>query len=214
MLLLPLPFRGSNPRVNNVPCMILLERGQELKVECFPGVLLGGIGGKREGKKGGERKKKVGKKRERKRGKRQKERKNKRKKRESNRGEEKERWEKRERRKETEKERKRREGKKERGKEKEKKRKRKREKQRQRERKETRRALHNFYSSPLFFLSLSFFLSFLRFFPFPGRDIWNQFCILTLKAGQLLLALKTRIHLVPFSPAPLVTQYYNILATF
>lgn len=62
LLLLPLPFRGSNPRVNNVPCMILLERGQELKVECFPGVLLGGIGGKREGKKGGEREKKSGKK--------------------------------------------------------------------------------------------------------------------------------------------------------
>lgn len=58
MLLLPLPFRGSNPRVNNVPCMILLERGQELKVECFPGVLLGGIGGKRGEERGGEGKKK------------------------------------------------------------------------------------------------------------------------------------------------------------
>lgn len=58
LLLLPLPFRGSNPRVNNVPCMILLERGQELKVECFPGVLLGGIGGEERGEeRGGEEKK-------------------------------------------------------------------------------------------------------------------------------------------------------------
>ena len=35
LLLLPLPFRGSNPSVNSIPCMILFERGGELKVECF-----------------------------------------------------------------------------------------------------------------------------------------------------------------------------------
>lgn len=166
MLLLPLPFRGSNPRVNNVPCMILLERGQELKVECFPGVLLGGIGGKREGKKEGERKKKVGKKRERKRGKRQKERKNKRKKRESNRGEEKERWEKRERRKETDKEEeeRRKEGKRERERKKEK------EKEREAETKGEKRNSSGFAQLLFFapFLSLSFLLSlFPSFLPFP-----------------------------------------------
>lgn len=77
--------------------------------------------------------------------------------------------------------------------------------------KETPWVSRKFYFPPSFFPY--FFHSFV-FSPFPGRHIWNQFCILTLKAGQFLLALKTRIHLVPFSPAPLVTQYYNRLATF
>lgn len=166
MLLLPLPFRGSNPRVNNVPCMILLERGQELKVECFPGVLLGGIGGKREGKKGGERKKKWekrekgrgerGKKRERIREKRGKEIEGKRKK-DGKREKEGKRQTKR----------KRREGKKERGKEKEKKEK---EKEREAETKGEKRNSSGFAQLLFFapFLSLSFLLSlFPSFLPFP-----------------------------------------------
>lgn len=213
MLLLPLPFRGSNPRVNNVPCMILLERGQELKVECFPGVLLGGMGGRERGRKRGRGKKKWekrekgrgerGKKRERIREKRGKEIEGKRKKDGK-------------REKEGKRQRKRGRGEKERRKGGKRKKKRERERERSRDKGREKKLVGlctTFILRPLSF-SLSFFLSFLRFFPFPGRDIWNQFCILTLKAGQLLLALKTRIHLVPFSPAPLVTQYYNILATF